>query len=677
MARDRDLPPDLISELESQSRYTQDSEGGSPLILRHRIVTLRSGTYHILSRIHESGADYSKRNNHLSHHLAFRAEDAIGLPNPAAILLNWRGWRKSWDEPPRILEAFEKFDLQDLESSWAAPQHPRPIEAAADAAGAFTKVYNLSLSEERPLVDHLRRTINSFPADQRWSYSFTSCLLPTDQPQDYVWCGRMSKLPLPYEVDTTSRHILKPSKSSTPATPVADKPEPIATPSAEAKSAPASAMLKKAPTVEIPEEFDHKRVKRPRRPIGQKEVSRSINIAIVGGGLVCIILVLFFVKSQKGSSVAKTRHAETTTHVESLQDRLEAWQSFAEAGYPIEGLPDARETAAFLAKVGEDHPTYVIQFLDSLLVKDSAEFDKGVAVPRRMIKFNGSEVTLPIVQTDYPELRRLAFLPNSLATEIDLWSGQGLLSPVSAMPNTSFSIESFQGSLQAFALNADSDYQRLADETLQVLRDYDEKRLSIVENKRFEEVLELYRVFDQPDLRSYLPFDESGLLLLDQQPSLADYLKDLISKHLARYSDPKLDPDAFLAAYAHLGGNTPESPLEVATALYQAMGKLQPTSRTAASHWKNIRIRWQYAFIRSDLMEQTILGYTLEGLEREKAALTSLRQQFTKDQFQLHVESRNRIQRIAELTEQSHYAVSEKDWIVISKQSPNFRSDLP
>src|SRR5690606_6997867 len=55
VARDRDIPPDLALELERLSRFEAPRQGLSPRVLRHRIVELRSGIYHVLSRLQDAG----------------------------------------------------------------------------------------------------------------------------------------------------------------------------------------------------------------------------------------------------------------------------------------------------------------------------------------------------------------------------------------------------------------------------------------------------------------------------------------------------------------------------------------------------------------------------------------------------------------------------------------------
>lgn len=640
-------------------------------------MELRSGTYHILSRIHESGTDYSKRNNHLAHHLAFRAEDAAGLPNPAAILLNWRGWRSKWDEPPRILEPFEKFELQDLESSWASPQLPRAFDKLTDSSGPFTHVFEISILEERKLIEHFRQTINDLPASQRWALTFTSCLLPTDQPQDYAWGAMLRNLPLPYEVDTKKRpisqpeHLAEPSESTPP-----PKPPPEEEPIEEAESPvhkPAAAMLKKAPKVEIPEEFDHKKQKRPRRPLGKRELSRTINFAIAGVGVICLALTIFFIKSQPNSGLTSPMLESTATVSKDLDTRQADWNAFIEAGYPPEDLPSARATAVFLDKMGEDHPISIITFLYKLLEAAPSDIEDGISVPVKLLQKANQENYLPIQPESYPVLKQLALLPRGLLEELNLEVPEAILSPLSALPPGLFSPAEFAESLQAFSLSAGGGYQELPEETLEAFEAYIEKKSELLTNQQYKSALTIHRAFGVSEANSYLPFDRQGLIQPQSPTDLSAYLRKLVSEKIAASPDPSFNSSAFLAAYSQVENLKSPTPLETATAINDVFKELELDSQNLSAEWQNIRAEWEKAFVREDLMEQTILGYTLESLERAKLNLLEVRRQFDRTTFSQHQQHLERTRKINQLQQIANEANSSKDWVVIGKQSRKVR----
>lgn len=672
VARDRALPPDLIAELESQSRYTTDENGEPPLILRHRIAKLRSGVYHILSRIQESGTDYSKRNNHLAHHLILPAEEAPGLPNPAAILLNWSGWRTQWDEPPRILEAFEAFSLQDMESFWATQNIPEKFEPISEGKTLIKRVFKISLQEERALIEHIRRTINSLPADQRWAHPFTSCLLPTDQPQDYSWSGQLPSLPLPYEIDNSPRKILasEPVAKQPTAKPKTAVPEPVPQNTEEAKP------KKKfqAPTVEIPAEYDRRKVKRRRRPFSERELSRTINLAIVGGGIICIALLVFFIKSHSSSSLAQTAYEAEDFAARSLEARQEVWQRFADAGYPRAELNSARATAEFLAKAGENKPNMIIAFLDRLLA--DSDFDAGITVPKHLIQFEADSQKLPISAISYPALGRLALIPAKILPLLEGFPSQSF-GPLNAMPQGRFSPSALASSLESYLLQANSEYDALDPNTREALESYQQQAQAIKENDQFAPILQLPELFDLDPEHSYIAFDDQGMLIAGSPVSLAQYLREFIGQRFSANKDPALLSTATQAAIGRIRSDATATPIEVALSIQSALETMDLDSRPRDDTWSQFRDAWSSTFVRSDLMEQTILGYTLEELQSQKLRLTETRSIISQTDLELYLARKDRSQKAAELKQAAIAAISGKEWIVISKQSSKFSNQLP
>ncbi len=672
VARDRSLPPDLITELESQSRYTADSQGASPLILRHRIVTLRSGTYHILSRIQEAGTDYSKRNNHIAHHIAFSQDDTPGLPNPAAILLNWRGWRDKWDEPPRILEPFEAFDLQDIESFWATQKLPDSFKSVTLNGNLLSRVFKISLQEERLLTEHLRRSINDLQTNHRWTHAFTSCLLPTDQPHDYPWSGFLPSLPLPYDLPTGNLPLKLASAVPAETTPQPQQP----TPAPEPQSEPPKKKFT-APKVEIPEEYDHRKRKRPKRHFGQREFSRSINIAIAGGAIICIALVLFFVQSHKSSNLTQSDLQTEQSTQRSLQARQAVWKKFAKAGYPRAELENARATANFLAQAGEDTPLQTIIFLDQLLASTPENRSTGLVVPKHLIQSDGTSHSLPLSAVSYPPITQIALLPSELAKQLDFPQLEGKQAPLSAMPHGTFSIEALTNSLDSYQLLANVEYEALPQQTLEALGSYFTQLEEIRSNHQFAPVLSLSEHFGLDADASYIATDKLGLLIPNSPMSLAQYLRELITQQVYQSSDFALQSTAFRTALAQIQSNTRATPAETAAEIHQALALLNLDSRDSQDPWRKLRLQWQYTFTHPDLMEQTIIGYNLDALEAAKLRLAETRSHFSQAELTLHQARQDRASKADSLKEAAKEAASSKEWIVISKQSTKFPNSLP
>jgi hypothetical protein len=99
VARHRDLRERLIPLLERASAYHHTNRPAAsataaplnPVIYSHRIFSLGSDTYHILSRIVDAGNDYTRRSNYLAHHLILDNAEAAAAANanltPADLLL--------------------------------------------------------------------------------------------------------------------------------------------------------------------------------------------------------------------------------------------------------------------------------------------------------------------------------------------------------------------------------------------------------------------------------------------------------------------------------------------------------------------------------------------------------------------------------------------------------------
>ncbi|MDQ8184663.1 hypothetical protein [Pelagicoccus sp. SDUM812002] len=682
VARDRSLPPDLISELESQSRYTTDSHGASPLILRHRIVTLRSGTYHILSRIHEAGTDYSKRNNHIAHHLAFPQADIPGLPNPAGILLNWRGWREKWVEPPRILEPFEAFDLQDIESYWATQTIPDSFKSVSPNGNLISRVFRVSIPQERLLIEHLRRCINELPTSYRWQHSFTSCLLPTDQPQDYAWAGHLPSLSLPYDLPTYNLPLK--ASAAIPVTPKnapnprRQQPAPEPPPPEDTSSDPKTPQRKfAAPRVEIPEEYDHRKRKRPKRHFGQREFTRTINISIAGVALICIALVVYFVQTHRAKSLGQSQTLSSNDAERALQARHDVWQRFADSGYPRSELENARATANFLAKAGEDTPLQIITFLDRLIARTAADNAGGIIVPKNLIQLEGQAHILPLSPISYPELNRLALLPIPVAQQLDFPHLDQKLAPLSAMPLASFSVEALSDSLGSYLLLANGRLDAIPAATRQAIESYFTQLEEIQDNHQFSPILTLPQAFGLSHQSSYIAVDSRRLLIPSTPMSLAQYLRELFLGAVERSDDQAFLSSVFQDALDKLLTETRSSPAETATMINEALNLLDLQSRTSQDPLRKIQLQWQYTFTHPDLMEQTIIGYNLDALQAAKLRLAETRSQFSQTELSLYLASQKRAEKAAQLITTAKEAISGKDWIVISKQSNKAPLSLP
>ncbi|MBK1877824.1 hypothetical protein [Pelagicoccus mobilis] len=442
-------------------------------------------------------------------------------------------------------------------------------------------------------------------------------------------------------------------------------------------------MLKKAPRVEIPEAYDKRKRKRPKRHFGAREFSRSINIAIVGGALICIALLVFFFNSHKNSGISPHNSETEQRAVQSLQARQEVWQRFADAGYPRAQLESARATAAFLANAGEDTPSQIIAFLDTLNSADDQTLAAGIPVPKHLIQKNADSHALPLTAISYPAIRKLALLPAPLLKSWSLGpqtqnaepTSPSPLSPIALLPAVSYSPQALSDSLDAYQLQADSTLQSLPPATLRSLDSYFVQKSDILENAQFAPILQIHQVFKQGPQHAFIGFDEQERLIPGSPMSLGRYLNELMANLLQQSDDLALQSSTFRQPLTL--ASQQDSALEVASAIHQAFATLDLSARPNTDQILRIRTLWEATFIRSDLMEQTILGYTLEAIEAAKLELTQTRSQFSQRDLALYLESQARETQIDALKQAASMANSSKDWIVISKQSPKLRRSQP
>src|SRR5437016_3195510 len=111
VARHTDIRERLVAELERLSAFDRPPAGQTlPVIRSHRILTIGSDRYHILSCIQDAGPDYSGRTNHIAHHLICEENELAAAASPALVLLRFP-WRQRWAEPSRYLDDADQVDL--------------------------------------------------------------------------------------------------------------------------------------------------------------------------------------------------------------------------------------------------------------------------------------------------------------------------------------------------------------------------------------------------------------------------------------------------------------------------------------------------------------------------------------------------------------------------------------
>jgi len=260
VARHRAVSGLLAAAVERFSQFAR-LPGHDPrrVVHAHRIVTVGSGTFHVLSCLQDAGSDYTGRTNHIAHHLIaepreIRALAAAGV-TPADVLLSM-AWRTSWSEGPRYLDPSEEINL----SSFAATASHAWASVTGDPASAgilwsreAQKGCYLILPSGIGGLELFRESLLMEPA-QAWQTRFTTCLEPNDDVADFRWVALPSSSPMRAHVETSNRLVLDLTRPDTlPEPPAPEVPQPRFEAAAPAAHEPAAAMASLAHPAHAPE----------------------------------------------------------------------------------------------------------------------------------------------------------------------------------------------------------------------------------------------------------------------------------------------------------------------------------------------------------------------------------------------------------------------------------------
>ena len=244
VARHRAITPLLASAIERISQFSRlPGTDADRVIFCHRIIAVGGGRFHVLSAIRDAGADYTGRTNHIAHHLIVEPREIAQLgasgSSPADVMLAMN-WTRSWNEPPRYLEANEEVDLsamrpQTTGSAWqraaGSAEHAWLLAAGDASRGAY--LITPSSTDLRAIFSESLRLM----PERLWQISFTTSLQPSDEPADFRWIGIEAQSPLRSQSATSGRPVLDLSAPKT--LPIPDVPQfsaavqPIKEPEAE------------------------------------------------------------------------------------------------------------------------------------------------------------------------------------------------------------------------------------------------------------------------------------------------------------------------------------------------------------------------------------------------------------------------------------------------------------
>jgi hypothetical protein len=213
VARHAEMREALVQRLEQLSYYSQgqsttDGSGLNPIIFAYRVLDVRGSKYHVLSRIQDAGLDFTKRTNHLAHHLVFEPQELDTLPSPTLIFLRWDRWCGEWREEPRWLSENDWGNLPRL-PRYAPGVASQWQEIAGDAGAAASLLESPHASgcylacdpgTEKRLASLWGETLRLLDPEGRfpsrcWQHTFTTCLQSEDQPLDFHWRGLCAGTP--------------------------------------------------------------------------------------------------------------------------------------------------------------------------------------------------------------------------------------------------------------------------------------------------------------------------------------------------------------------------------------------------------------------------------------------------------------------------------------------------
>ncbi len=182
VARSADMPVSLASAVEPLGVFERPVSDGEPVSFTLSNITFAQTKYYVLTRAQDCGIDYTNRNNYIAHHLVV-SEHEIGnlAANPAEIMLGWSGWRKSWQEEPKLLEdAISLKDIPQIENLLPAKTWEKIFSDAGKAAlltcGQRARIHAPAGSENVLLRLYAESLALEFDTQKRWNASFTTCV---------------------------------------------------------------------------------------------------------------------------------------------------------------------------------------------------------------------------------------------------------------------------------------------------------------------------------------------------------------------------------------------------------------------------------------------------------------------------------------------------------------------
>ena len=666
VARDRDLPADLEKELEKLSRYEHIPGKSSPVILRHLTLPSRTGNFHILTRLSDSGTDYSKRNNHIAHHLAFSEDEISVLPDPATILLFWKGWKNSWIEPPRILQERDQFKIGDLDISTEVTSidFDSPIETGSPRDSAFI----VEAGKEPDLAHHFRNELVTLPASQRWDVPFTNFILTSDQPTQFLWRGNWKDRPLPFEFERLS-----------------DKVGPIVSPRITEEQPPnepeddSHRITKSAPKVEIPTELTRADRKRPKLKWTRRRLSNTLNLTLACLAILCCGTIAYLLldfssppepaEPQIPQEAASSDTGDPNSGADGSLDPHEAWMSLIDSGRLYEDIELGLNVAEALSSLGQPKPLQIAKALSA--VRDSIENRPPepitiVPVPSSLVHSDTSQWFLEPEFASALESLGALLIPESLIPFFqEPLASNPIFGPLREHgPFDRFIPEDTILSIKAVRRAARDRLIQNGIDAITAAEEYRKQWQSLSGDDVHHSIQKLETAFELNPSERYLAQDSNGLLISPTQIEISEYLRTLYEGFMLRRVSSFISSPEFRDAL-NTANQERRTAIELARSIHPVFVTARALSEPMATKLENIREQWRETFIRDDLMEETMINFNLERLANRKRHLSTLQSQFSQSTL-ADLDSTNRILDSVDKAEQSIQAInSNSEWALL------------
>lgn len=672
VARDRSTPLDLILELERLSRYESVSGAISPIILRYEVCALRSGTYHILSRIQDSGVDYSKRNNHIAQHLAFLPHEIPYLPDPMTILLCWKGWKQSWNELPRILELEDAFDINEIDTKNVITNHPDEFPDLIVNGLSWKRTLEIGVGEELAAAAWIRLHLLHVPNEKKWQFPFSTYLLTTDNPDTFTWSCIWKGRELPYEVDTTGTPWDEPEVEDS------EEGDP---PRQNTQKTLQNLRKPNTPIIEIPRELTRRDRKKPKTRWTKSRFNVTMNLTLIAGTLICLGIASYQFLSLKepteklriAAERQKITPEEKAAQEENERRQLKAqatqeWLQLQSQRLLIERKDEATLLANTLADLGNTDPRETLHFINEAVRRSNSQpypATPELHINYEYIKKLPARVELTPEIGHYLSQLTLNLLPHGLLDtlqkleELSISSApiKERLTPITFIPeDISIAIKEIRRKSRDSAITKDLI-------AWNAIIAFNERKEEIKKLKEQQALLKIHEVFQLDDRDRFIPYNEDGLLTTPELLSFDRYLMSLFEKYmLPRYTKFETSPE-FTSALNNL---TPDKTIRLS--IYDVLKTAKPIDPQTQTEWKTITRKWEDLLIKNDLMQETLTNYAIEQLEENKASLAKSQNSFTQSQYQ----SFKRLQAIntllSELETEIANVISNQEWVVIPQE---------